>query len=162
MQTTSVNMKKLRLLLISFFTLFSGSLASAQSAAGTIVAGVPSSSEVWRTLGTLKFEEVPGRYIPAPKFTEAIKALQGKRVVLKGFIIPIEDTPQPKHFMLSLVPFSHCYFCGGAGPESVVEVESTVPFEVTNKPVQIAGILKLNADDENRMFYILEKAGPFF
>ncbi|MCU0352456.1 MAG: DUF3299 domain-containing protein [Cytophagales bacterium] len=131
--------------------------AKAQMQAATAEA---SSAEVWKTLSTVEYENVPNRYFPQPVFNKSIKALEGKRVTMKGFIIPLDDTKKQVNFMLSMVPFSHCYFCGGAGPESVVEVKAVMAFEYTAKPVQVSGILKLNATDENHLFYILEDASP--
>lgn len=120
----------------------------------------PSSAELWKTLATVEYENVPNRYFPQPVFNKEIKALEGKRVTIKGFIIPLDDTKKQINFMLSMVPFSHCYFCGGAGPESMVEVKAVTAFEYSSKPVQVSGILKLNATDENHLFYILEDASP--
>lgn len=119
-----------------------------------------SSADIWKALATVEYENVPNRYFPQPVFNKDIKSLEGKRVTLKGFIIPLDETKKQANFMLSMVPFSHCYFCGGAGPESIVEVKALTAFDYTAKPVQVSGILKLNATDENHLFYILEEASP--
>jgi hypothetical protein len=50
-----------------------------------------------------------------------------------------------------------CFFCGGAGPETVMEVQSTEPVKYTAEPVTIKGKLVLNADDVNRLMYLLEE-----
>jgi len=131
--------------------------AQTQSQAGN---SALSSADIWKTLSTVEYENVPNRYFPQPLFNKDIKALEGKRVTIKGFIIPLDDTKKQVNFMLSMVPFSHCYFCGGAGPESMIEVKALTAFEYTAKPVQVSGILKLNATDENHLFYILEEASP--
>ncbi len=135
-------------------------LVQAQTAAQAQTGNMPSSADIWKALATVEYENMPDRYFPKPVFNKDIKAMEGKRVTLKGFIIPLDDTKKQINFMLSMVPFSHCYFCGGAGPESVVEVKALTSFEYTAKPVQVSGILKLNATDENHLFYILEEASP--
>jgi len=148
--------------LFCFLSLAAGT-AHAQSAAKAQTQASPtqlSSADLWKTLASVEYENVPNRYFPQPVFNKDIKALEGKRVTLKGFIIPLDDAKKQVNFMLSMVPFSHCYFCGGAGPESVVEVKAVMSFEYTAKPVQVSGILKLNATDENHLFYILEEASP--
>ncbi len=135
--------------------------AQTPAKAQTATAGSqPTSAEIWKTFSSVEYENVPNRYFPQPIFNKEIKAMEGKRVTLKGFIIPLDDTKKQVNFMLSMVPFSHCYFCGGAGPESMVEVKAVTSFDYTAKPVQVTGVLKLNATDENHLFYILEDASP--
>lgn len=119
-----------------------------------------SSADIWKMLGTVEYSNVPDRYFPLPVFNKSIKDLEGKRLTIKGFIIPLEENKKQLNFMLSMVPFSHCYFCGGAGPESVIEVNASKAFEYTTKPVEVTGILKLNSTDENHLFYILDNATP--
>jgi hypothetical protein len=113
------------------------------------------SSETWKKLRSLKYEEINATYFP--KFSEDIKALDGKVVELKGFIIPLQETTTTTYFMLSYFPFSNCYFCGAAGPETVVEVKAAKPVIYTSKPVVLSGKLKLNRSDEEHLFYILEE-----
>jgi hypothetical protein len=115
-------------------------------------------SDTWKTLGSLTYQQKGEAYIPV--FNEKIKAMSGKQIVMRGYIIPMEETKQQSYFMLSLYPFSSCFFCGGAGPETIVEVEASTPFEYTSQPVEVSGVLKLNESDHDRLFYILEKATP--
>ncbi|MDJ1481382.1 DUF3299 domain-containing protein [Cytophagaceae bacterium DM2B3-1] len=124
------------------------------------IATTVSSADLWKTLMAVEYKNVPDRYYPQPIFSKDLKALAGKRVTLKGFIIPLDEAKKQMNFMLSMVPFSHCFFCGGAGPESVVEVKASTSFDYTAKPVQVSGVLRLNETDENHLFYILEEASP--
>ncbi len=148
------------ILIISAATVFGVQAQTTAKAQTPATLSQLASSDVWKALATVEYENVPNRYFPQPIFNKDIKALEGKRVTLKGFIIPLEEAKKQSNFMLSMVPFSHCYFCGGAGPESMVEVKATTAFDYTAKPVQVTGILKLNATDENHLFYILEEANP--
>ena len=116
-----------------------------------------SSVEVWRMLRSLKYEaKTDGVY--QPFFNPGIASLEGKKVTLEGFMIVIQHERKPKYFMLSFFPVNSCFFCGSAGPETVIEVMSNSPVAYTDDPITLSGVLKLNAKDENRMFYILEKA----
>jgi hypothetical protein len=116
------------------------------------------SSQVWKTLRGLKYEQVNSMFVP--QFNAEIKALEGKKLTIKGFIIPLQETTTTTYFMLSYFPFSNCYFCGQAGPETVIEVKADKPFTYTEKPVMVSGTLKLNRDDEEHLFYILENTLP--
>lgn len=55
------------------------------------------------------------------------------------------------------------FFCGGAGPETIVELElkSDKDYFLMDEVVTMKGILKLNADDIYKCNYILEKAEVF-
>lgn len=55
-----------------------------------------------------------------PAFSEDILALDGQEVRVSGFVIPV--TLESNEFVLSAFPFASCFFCGGAGPESVVVI----------------------------------------
>ena len=89
---------------------------------------------------------------------EPIKALEGQEVEVKGYIIPVEGYVSHREFILSAFPYNMCFFCGGAGPESVMEVEAIEPVEYSAESVTITGILKLNTDDVNQLMYALTDA----
>ena len=102
------------------------------------------------------FEDVDA-YFDVPTFDEDLQALEDKEVVLSGYFIPIEiDTI----FVLSAFPYSSCFFCGGAGPESVAEIrmEQVPDFLVPDAFVKVKGTLKLNAKDIDYMNFIVREA----
>jgi hypothetical protein len=117
------------------------------------------SDNVWKTLGKIsykkEFDEVMGFKIDKPVFGEPVKALNGKEITIKGYIIPVEGYKSHKEFIFSAYPYSMCFFCGGAGPETVMEVESLEGVKYTADPITIKGIIKLNDKDINRLMYKL-------
>ena len=117
---------------------------------------------LWKTLAKItykkEYDEFLGFKIDKPVFSEEIKALNGKEVTVKGFIIPVEGYKSHKEFILSDFPYSMCFFCGGAGPESVMEVTSVEPIEYSAESVVIKGKLHLNTDDVNKLMYSLSEA----
>jgi hypothetical protein len=120
----------------------------------------------WKTLLKLRFDTRYNHQTEdvdyVPMFTPEIKGLEGKVLELEGFIIPHElaRTNQSKGtmFMFSAFPAASCFFCGAAGPESIVEVYPKKPIPYTKEQTKIRGRLKLNASDPLRMAYILEQA----
>lgn len=102
------------------------------------------------------FEEV-GEELPSPRFNEALKQLEGKEVELSGFYVPLETD---SCIMLSALPYSSCFFCGGAGPETVVEVQiQALPKNLSpDEFLKVKGRLRLNDWDLNHMNFILEEA----
>ena len=51
-----------------------------------------------------------------------------------------------------------CFFCGGAGPETVMEVYAKEAINYTAEPITIRGRLQLNSGDINRLIYSLSEA----
>jgi hypothetical protein len=115
----------------------------------------------WHVLAQVSFEksrDKDGFEIEKPLFSKELKFYHQKKVSIKGYIIPVEEVGGSGKFMLSLYPFNLCYFCGAAGPETVIEVESTERIKFTTKQIIIEGILILNEKDPDHHIYILKSA----
>lgn len=117
---------------------------------------------IWTTLSKITFkkeyDEMLGFKVDVPVFGEEVQALADKEVVIKGYIIPVEGYKSHKEFVFSAYPYNMCFFCGGAGPETVMEVFSNEPVKYTAEPIVLRGKLKLNSSDINRLMYIMEDA----
>ena len=111
----------------------------------------------WKTLSRItykkEFDELMGFKIDKPVFSDKVKALADKEIIIKGYIIPVEGYKSHKEFILSAFPYNMCFFCGGAGPETVMEVEASEPVKYQADAIYMKGILRLNADDINRLMY---------
>ncbi len=129
----------------------------------SVLANVAYTQEnTWKTLSKLTYkkqmDEVLGFKIDVPVFSEPIKVLEGTEVQLKGYIIPVEGYKSHNEFIFSAYPYNMCFFCGGAGPETVMEVKSLEPIKYVADQITLKGKLVLNAEDINRLMYILEDA----
>jgi len=116
----------------------------------------------WETLNNVRyrlryFKEIKMEMY-APIFSKALKQLDGKEVTVEGFVIPFEvDT---ESIALSENPFASCFFCGKASPASVISMyleEGEGPYKMDDFK-KFKGILKLNQDDPNEFYYILNGA----
>jgi hypothetical protein len=117
-------------------------------------------ANAWQTLSLVtfdsKFDEMLGIDIPVPKFSPAVRKIEGKTVELQGYILPLEGRRSQKYFIFSAYPYSLCFFCGGAGPETVAEVYCKDSITYTTKMIRIRGKLSLNkSGDLDKMIYIL-------
>ena len=123
---------------------------------------VHAQSKTWKTLSKITFKkeynEMMGFKVDVPVFSEEVLAMDGKEVEVRGYIIPVEGYKGHKEFIFSAYPYNMCFFCGGAGPETVMEVFANEPVEYTAEPITIRGKLELNADDINRLIYALTDA----
>ena len=92
-----------------------------------------------------------------PTFGDNLHALEGKEVLIKGFVIPLDVSLNL--YVLSANPYASCFFCGGAGPETVMDIVFAEKQKFrTDEYVTLKGRLKLNADDVYKLNYILEDA----
>jgi hypothetical protein len=127
--------------------------------AGTTGLQAQSAENLWKTLGKITFkkqyDELLGFKVDVPVFSQEILAMEGKIVMVKGYIIPVEGYKSHKEFVFSAYPYSMCFFCGGAGPETVMEVYAKEAIKYTAEPVTIKGKLELNSTDVNRLIYTL-------
>ncbi len=121
------------------------------------------SQEGWQLFERVRFVEKYFKelndYYLAPSFDSSIKAHEGKEITLKGHYIPV-DMDEPDEIILSKSPYSMCFFCGGAGPETVAEVyfSSKRPKFKSDQMITVKGKLELNSTDVNHMNFILRNA----
>jgi hypothetical protein len=117
---------------------------------------------MWKTLGKItykkQYDEMLGFKVDVPVFSQEVQSLEGKEVTIKGYIIPVEGYKSHKEFIFSAYPYNMCFFCGGAGPETVMEIKAKSPVPFTAEPVTVKGVLHLNATDVNRLMYSLSQA----
>ncbi len=117
----------------------------------------------WLTFAKTKFDakynEKAAEYFLFPTFSADLKNMVGKEFSLEGYYLPI-DVEDNAYIILSKFPYSQCFFCGGAGPESIAEVFfKTKPgkFE-PDQYIRVKGKLKLNDADLEHGNFILEEA----
>jgi uncharacterized membrane protein YcgQ (UPF0703/DUF1980 family) len=120
--------------------------------------------DMWALFGKTKFTEKLNReynqYFLYPQFSSELKSYQGKEITVSGFFIPLEIT-NTNMVVLSKFPMAECFFCGGAGPESIlVAYLKTKPSKKhkTDEIIKIKGRLKLNDKDIEELNFILEDA----
>lgn len=106
-----------------------------------------------------KYNADYGMNIQVPQFDWTIRLLEGKEVSLKGYFVPT-DLQTPRSIILSRVPNSSCFFCGGAGPETVARINFKHPIHKlkTDEILKVKGKLRLNDSNYREMSFILEEA----
>lgn len=120
------------------------------------------SNDGWETFSKLKLDQrydtSLGEMLEMPVFSDELRALDGEVVTLEGYVIPLQSSGAQDYFVLSRFPYSNCFFCGNAGPETVAEVYTNEPFPYRDAKVRVTGQLKLNADDPLHLFFIFTEA----
>lgn len=114
---------------------------------------------VWQKLSrityTKQYDELLGFKVDVPVFSDEVEALEGQEIEVKGYVIPVEGYKSHTEFIFSAFPYNMCFFCGGAGPETVMEVYADEPIQYQTEAITIKGTLELNDSDINQLMYVL-------
>ena len=136
--------------------------STTQSVAQGTASADKKDENMWKVLSKITFkkeyDEMLGFKVDVPVFSDAVRKYEGKEVEIKGYIVPVEGYKSHTEFVFSAFPYNMCFFCGGAGPETVMEVYAKTPVKYTAEPVYLRGKLTLNDSDINRLMYALEDA----
>lgn len=118
----------------------------------------------WSVLADARFSRVLVKQYNSvyliPKFGKQIKAYEGEEVILAGYTIPL--TADFSQLVLSKSPYASCFFCGQAGPETVVELELKPKAAKRryrmDEYMRFKGVLQLNRKDPRYLCYRLTEA----
>lgn len=119
-------------------------------------------SDLWQVFEKVEFES---RFVDSenasfyfPVFSDKLLQLEGEKVLIKGYYLPVDMSAEG--IVISRYPMATCFFCGEAGPESVVMVypEQAPAGLQMDQEVTFEGVLELNKDDVYSLSFILRKA----
>ncbi|MDP9421873.1 MAG: DUF3299 domain-containing protein [Pseudomonadota bacterium] len=126
-------------------------------------AATPRGGTPWALLEATKEttrKNADGYIVSKPLFTPKVKALNGKRIKVAGYMMPLEKGAKQKHFVLLAYP-PGCPFHVHAMPNQFIEINAAVPFPLDEaRPHVVTGVLQLTGYDEGGIFYKLNGARP--
>lgn len=113
----------------------------------------------WKLLGMIKFiKKADKEYgeIMYPQVSPLLKQKAGKQISISGFIIPIDNTT----YALSKNVFASCFFCGQAGPETImgIKFKGETPKLKTDQYVTLVGTFRINEKDVEDWIYHIDNA----
>ncbi len=93
---------------------------------------------------------------------DSLASLEGERIVLTGFMMPLGPGVMQRHYLLSAYPLS-CGYCVAGGPGSLVEVFAREPVGYTDRQLRVEGRFRLHPRPAEGLFYQLFEAAamPF-
>lgn len=125
----------------------------------------PKNGTAWEILAST--EEVPySETMPdglvnegsRPKFTPIVQALDGKEVIMQGYMFPLSPNEDQSMFLFGPFPMS-CPFHYHVTPNMVIEVSVAKPIPLSFEAINIKGVIQLvPRDDEFNMFYRIQNA----
>ncbi len=93
-------------------------------------------------------------------FGEHLKSFDGQEVVISGYVIPLDA--MGLSYALSRTSFAACFFCGQAGPETVMDLnvkpKSVPSYRQKNTLIKFKGTLILKESNETGLNYTLDLA----
>lgn len=119
----------------------------------------PIDSLNWKLLGMIKFiKKADKEYgeIMYPQVSPLLKQKATQKIAISGFIIPIDNTS----FALSKYVFASCFFCGNAGPETImgIKFKGVTPKLKTDQYVTLVGTFRINENDVEDWIYHIDNA----
>lgn len=114
----------------------------------------------WKQLGVIKFVKKQHKDYPEgvmfPLVNANLKAKAKKKIAVSGFIVPIDNTT----YALSKNVFASCFFCGQAGPETIMGIKfrGSTPKLKTDQYVTLEGNFRVNETDIEDWIYHIEDA----
>ena len=93
-----------------------------------------------------------------PEFTEKIKKLDEKEILVQGYMFPLDQDEKQSLFLLGPFPLS-CPYHPHTSSNLLIEVHSKTPILFSYDAVNIKGKLELvPKDDDYNMFFRLKNA----
>lgn len=114
----------------------------------------------WKLLGIIKYVKKPNKDFPEgvmyPIVNSTLKEKNKKKIVMSGFIIPIDNVS----YALSKNVFASCFFCGQAGPETImgIKFKGNTPKLKTDQYVTLEGTFRYNDSDVDDWIYHIDDA----
>ena len=114
----------------------------------------------WKLLGQIKFLKKPSKEYPEgvmfPVINPTLKAKNNHMIYMTGFIVPIDN----KNYALSKNVFASCFFCGQAGPETIMGIKFKNPGVKlkTDQYVTLQGTFRYNDSDVDDWIYHIDNA----
>ena len=119
----------------------------------------------WQVLSDVTFHPVYvddlGYEIDSAAFGQNITAYQGENVMIRGYMIPLDA--MGTSYALSRNPNASCFFCGGAGPETVIQLNlkpTAIRRYQMDAVLTFRGRLRMNEKNADQFTYVLEGAEP--
>lgn len=129
-------------------------------------AGLQPSEQVWRPADTPPGgtswallesaeeirREAAGLVYSKPRFPQQVRALEGKKIKVSGYMLPLQNGARQSHFVLLAYP-PDCPFHLNPAPDQFIEIRVSQPVAVSDGVRTFEGTLVLGGEDESGMFY---------
>ncbi len=118
-----------------------------------------SADRIWPMLKAcqVSYDKQTDSYALVP--TPAVKALEGQRLRVSGFALPLDGTDQTKHFLIG-VNTPVCFYHPPGDPNEIIEVLADQAVTWGNNPMAVEGTFTLIDNSQMGVFFRLTDAKP--
>lgn len=93
-----------------------------------------------------------------PKFKEKLKKLDGREILVQGYMFPLDQSEKQNLFLLGPFPVS-CPYHFHTSANLIIEVHAKTPILFSYDPINITGKLELvEIDDDYNIFYRMKES----
>lgn len=110
---------------------------------------VPLMNDAWRLIAQKKYVK-NDQFKMVPSFPFKLQQMENTEIELGGYIIPLKAEMEYTNFMLAVVPYDQCAYCGQGDIPSMIEVHARRAVGASDRPVKIRGKLVLNKTGDKR------------
>jgi hypothetical protein len=113
----------------------------------------------WQILNNLEYKEAKHEEygtVYLPDFAAEITKYANKKVIIRGYIIPVDKTT----YALSKNVYAACFFCGKSGPETVMGIsfkDNPGRLKMDSNAL-LTGYFRLNGTNVDDWMYSLDEA----
>lgn len=113
----------------------------------------------WQILNNLEYKEAKHEQygtVYLPDFAAEITKYANKKVIIRGYIIPVDKTT----YALSKNVYAACFFCGKSGPETVMGIsfkDNPGRLKMDSNAL-LTGYFRLNGTNVDDWMYSLDEA----
>jgi hypothetical protein len=113
----------------------------------------------WQILNNLEYKEAKHEQygtVYLPEFAAEIIKYANKKVIIRGYIIPVDKTT----YALSKNVYAACFFCGKSGPETVMGIsfkDNPGRLKMDSNAL-LTGYFRLNGTNVDDWMYSLDEA----
>lgn len=116
-----------------------------------------SGDKLWATLHHTVVTEDAATGMYKAKHPADVKALVGKTLTVKGFVMPYAPDKEFRHFLLTrYTPV--CQFCPPGAPNEVIDVTVEIPVTWADRLFVVTGKFTIQDDGEKGVFFRLDNA----
>ncbi len=113
-----------------------------------------SKDKIWAILDKCTVYLNEEEYLYSVEFTPEVKAMEGKKMTVSGFMLPLESTEKFTHFLLSKRTPT-CGFCPPGEPTEMIEVFTKEPVTWVEDSVTVTGVMTFSKEPELGVFFQL-------
>lgn len=111
----------------------------------------------WRRLRATEIRFDPATQMYSASFPASVRAMEGRPLVLEGYMLPLSYERMTTHFLIS--PYTPvCPYHPPAEPDELAEAMLIDPVEAGYHRVRVDGTLRLVSDPWKGLFFRLEAA----